>query len=139
MTLKITGRHIEITPSIQQAANNAFAKLNERYGAISQSLTFDKKAGRFNVHVEFKPEHGAGVNAAATHADLYVGMRQAVSKIERQLSHAKGVEQSNRSLHISPEPEQELPLHTEAIRESVRKEEAMNQELNQEFFEDKVA
>lgn len=94
MKLIITGRNIEITPSIQLSAEQALSKLNERFPCISQSLVFEKQSGQFTVSIEYKPEYGASASSKATHSVFQSAVKSAASKIEKQLTKAKSEKQS---------------------------------------------
>ena len=43
MTIKITGRNLEITPSITSSVNSAFAKLNKKFPQIGSSVVLNEE------------------------------------------------------------------------------------------------
>ncbi len=92
MDIIITGRHMPITDTIQQHANEKAGKLSRYYDRLSKiEIVVEKSQDGHSYDVEFIA-HVDGQDhlvANANNEDLYHGIEAAVKKMERQLTDLK--------------------------------------------------
>ncbi|QNN21304.1 ribosome-associated translation inhibitor RaiA [Planctomycetales bacterium ZRK34] len=90
MELKITGRHLEITPAINDYASRKCARFDRYFDRIqSIEVVIDKLGQSFEVEVIVDVEHHDSFIAKAKDEDLYACIDSVSDKIERQLTDHK--------------------------------------------------
>ncbi|MFK4132360.1 ribosome hibernation-promoting factor, HPF/YfiA family [Pseudomonas luteola] len=89
MQIEVTGRKIELTPSIVEKVNSSFEKLNEHYSGLSAKLIFEKEHRCFRALAEYTCEHGEQFVASAEHEDLYQAINKSCDKLRGQLASNK--------------------------------------------------
>lgn len=90
MELKITGRHIEITPAINDYASRKCSKFDRYFDRIqSIEVVIDKLALNFEVEIRVDVERHDVFVAKAKDEDLYACIDAVSDKIERQLTDHK--------------------------------------------------
>lgn len=91
MEITVSGKHIEITPSIRQYAEEKVAKLPRYYDRVQEiDVIVDKGDNRQQeVEIIVKVEHADPFVVKVKGPDLYACIDDAVNKAERQLSEHK--------------------------------------------------
>lgn len=86
MEFKISGRHIEVTPAIQEYARKKTSKLLRFYDRILSIETVVERRDRmFEVEIITNVEHHPPFLAREVHEDLYAAIDVATDRLERQL------------------------------------------------------
>ncbi len=91
MEIKVSGRHIDVTPAIREHASDKVMKLTRFFDRIQQmSVIVDKSDGNANsVEIIVDAEHTDPFLASESGPDLYGCIDEAMKKLERQLSDHK--------------------------------------------------
>ena len=91
MEIRVTGRHVEITPAIKDYAEKKVAKLPRYFDRISMIEVFAGKHDKnhFEAEIVVEAEHSNRFVAKDKNEDLYASIDGAVDKLERQLSDHK--------------------------------------------------
>lgn len=89
MRIDVTGKHIEITPAIQQFCEKKGERLTKIFDGTQQIRMVleapQGKKGEFNVEVAVDVVKHKDFIARATDADMYAAIDIAVDKAQRQL------------------------------------------------------
>lgn len=91
MEIKVTGKHLEITPAIRDYGTDKAGKLTRYYDRVTSIEVLANKGENHSYDVEVivhVDRHDPFV-ARTRHEDLYAGMDDAVNKMERQLTDHK--------------------------------------------------
>lgn len=93
MEIRVSGKHLEVTPAIRQYANDKVLKLPRYYDRITLMSVVVDKIDNHTVEVEIivEAEHTAPFVAKVKGPDLYAGIDAAVDKLERQLTDHKEI------------------------------------------------
>ncbi len=91
MEIKVTGRHMDITPPIREYASEKALKLPRYFDRVQEiDVVIDKQdAKNLGVEIIAEAEHADSFIARASGSDLYVCIDEAISKMERQLTDHK--------------------------------------------------
>jgi putative sigma-54 modulation protein len=91
MEIKISGRHMDVTPAIREHASQKLMKLLRFYDRIQQmDVIIDRvDHNQHAVEIIVDAEHATPFLAHDTGPDLYVCIDETVRKLERQLSDHK--------------------------------------------------
>jgi putative sigma-54 modulation protein len=103
MKFQISGRHLALTPAIDEYARRKAARLLRHFDRIQQvDILVDRAKNGFAVEIITKVEHHERFVARMSHADLYASIDLAIDKAVRQLSDHKMKLRNNKhhpSLH----------------------------------------
>ena len=91
MEIKVSGRHIDVTPAIREHACQKVMKLPRFFDRIQQiDVVVDRvDHSQHAVEIIVDAEHADPFLASDTGPDLYACIDEAVKKLERQLSEHK--------------------------------------------------
>ena len=89
MQIRITGRHLEITPAIRDYAEKKISSLKKYFDHILEAHVIVKVEKNRQACEIKMPVNGLFIYADESGEDLYVSIDKAVSKIERQLKKFK--------------------------------------------------
>ena len=90
MELKISSRHLEITPAIRDYAQKKTERMHRYFDRIQEiQVVLDKHDRAYEAEVIADVEHHEPFVAKHSEEDLYACIDQAVDKVERQLSDHK--------------------------------------------------
>lgn len=100
MLFTITGKHVDITDTLRQHAEEKAAKLPKFYDSITQvDVIIDgAEGGSFAVEIIARAEHSKVFVGKEIGHDAYTCIDGAVKKIESQLRKKKGMERDDKSL-----------------------------------------
>ena len=108
MELTVTGRHLQITESMKQHAEEKAARLSHHYDRIeSASVILDHESVTFKVEMVVRTNHKHVFVAHAQGEDFYKAYDVALDKMQRQLTRHK--ERHRNRKHTSPGDEVHLP------------------------------
>jgi ribosomal subunit interface protein len=91
MKIKISGHHVEITEGIKQSIENKFAKISKHYPSImtlDSTITVEPHLQKLEVTTLYEGER---ITVNASDKQLYAAIAKVAKKLERSLSHRKGV------------------------------------------------
>ncbi len=105
MRVEITGKNIEITPSIRDRIASRFAKLEKWQVALinPRAVVSQLTSTTFKIEADVSVP-GAKLVATAQHQDLYAAINEAGQKLEKQLNKQKHKPEARRASH-SDKPE----------------------------------
>jgi putative sigma-54 modulation protein len=90
MLIKITGKHVDITPAIRSRVEDKINKLPRYFDSLNQiEVVIEAKDGQQSVEVVAHAEHYSPLVAKEIGMDLYMCIDMAVHKMERQLTKLK--------------------------------------------------
>ena len=91
MEVKVTGKHLEITPAIRDYGTDKAAKLTRYFDRVTSiEVVADKGENHhYDVEVIVHVERRDPFIARTRHEDLYAGIDETISKMERQLTDHK--------------------------------------------------
>jgi len=92
MRIEVTGRHIEITPAIEQYADAKCGRLTRYFDRIQEIVVVVEehpKSKQFGVEIRVDVEHHEDFLAHAQGQDLYEAIDLCVDKMTRQLTEFK--------------------------------------------------
>ena len=85
MNLKVTGLHLEVTPSLREYIENKLERITRHVDNvidISVTLSVDKLVQKAEVNVHLS---GKDIHIEATDADLYAAIDLLMDKLDRQV------------------------------------------------------
>ncbi|POZ60005.1 ribosome hibernation-promoting factor, HPF/YfiA family [Chromobacterium alticapitis] len=85
MNLKVTGLHLEVTPSLREYIENKLERITRHVDNvidISVTLSVDKLVQKAEVNVHLS---GKDIHIEATEADLYAAIDLLMDKLDRQV------------------------------------------------------
>ncbi|MCX5658127.1 MAG: ribosome-associated translation inhibitor RaiA [Planctomycetota bacterium] len=93
MDIKISGRHIEVTPAIRDYATEKVTKLPRYYDRVTHIEVVVSKAEThtFEVEVIVQAEHHTPFVAKVKGHDVYACIDGTIDKLERQLTDHKEI------------------------------------------------
>ena len=113
MLIRITGKHVDITPAIRERVEEKIGKLPRYFDSLSQiDVVIEAAESRQSVELVAYAEHYAPLVAKETGHDIYTCIDMAVHKMERQLNKVKERQREHKSTptgEIVPPP----PTETE--------------------------
>lgn len=92
MRIEVTGRHMEITPAIQEYAESKCGRLTRYFDRIQEIVVLvseQPKPAQFDVEIRVDVEHRDDFVARAQGQDLYEAIDLCVDKMSRQLTEFK--------------------------------------------------
>jgi putative sigma-54 modulation protein len=91
MDIRISGRHVEVTPAIKTYATDKVSKLPRYFDRVTHmDVVLDKVDNHtYDVEIIVEAEHTTKFVAHEKGPDLYAGIDTAVDKLERQLTDHK--------------------------------------------------
>lgn len=90
MIMKITGKHVEITPAIRTRIEEKINKLPRYFDSVTQiEVVVEAKEGQQSVELVVTAEHYSPLVAKEVGHDLYTCIDMAVHKMERQVNKVK--------------------------------------------------
>ena len=102
MQVNITGRHMELTPAIEDYARRKADKLPRYFDRIQQiDILIDKVKKGYEVEILTGVEHHEPFVASSSNLDLYACIDLSVDKAVRQLSDHKSRLRDNKHPHTS--------------------------------------
>ncbi len=102
MQITVTGRHLDLTPAIEEYANRKASKLTRYFDRVQQiEVRIDKQKNEYEVELIVDVEHHDPFVATAKAEDLYASIDLAVDKAARQLSDHKNRLRDNKHPHAS--------------------------------------
>ncbi|MCE5186996.1 MAG: ribosome-associated translation inhibitor RaiA [Planctomycetaceae bacterium] len=98
MLIKITGKHVEITPAIRSRVEDKINKLPRYFDSLSEMQVVIETAGaQQSVELVANVERYSPLAAKEIGPDLYTCIDMAVHKMERQLNKLKEREREHKS------------------------------------------
>lgn len=98
MLIKVTGKHVEITPAIRLRVEEKISKLPRYFDSLQQmDVIIEAKEGQQSVELVAHAEHYSPVVAKELGHDLYTCIDMAVHKMERQLNKLKERQRDHKS------------------------------------------
>ncbi|MFD2178611.1 ribosome hibernation-promoting factor, HPF/YfiA family [Veronia pacifica] len=100
MRVEITGKNIDITPSIRNRVASRFKKLEKWQVALinPRAVVSQLTSTTFKIEADVSVP-GAKLVATAEHQDLYAAINEAGQKLEKQLNKQKHKPESRRASH----------------------------------------
>ena len=90
MEVKVSGRHLEITPAIREYAEKRVAKLPKYFDRVQTvNVVAEKKDRTHLLEIIIQAERTEPFIGSASGEDLYACIDDAVAKLERQLAEHK--------------------------------------------------
>lgn len=101
MQIKISSKHMQITPAIESYAAKKVEKLSRFFDRIQQiDVVIDKTKNGYTIEIITDVEHHEPFIATSTHEDLYAGIDLGVDRSIRQLKDHKSKLRDNK--HHAP-------------------------------------
>lgn len=98
MLIKITGKHVEITPAIRARVEDKANKLPRYFDSLNEiDVVIESKDGQQSVEVIAHAEHYSPLAAKEIGPDVYMCIDMAVHKMERQLTKLKEKQRDHKS------------------------------------------
>ena len=102
MQINITGRHIQLTTSIEEYAHKKSERVERYFDRIQQvEVIIDKVKNGYDVELVVDVEHHDPFIATNNEHDLYACIDGAVDKMVRQLSDHKSKLRDNKHTHAT--------------------------------------
>lgn len=101
MQLKISSKHMQVTPAIEEYASKKIEKFPRYFNRIQQvEVVIDKARNGYRVEIITDVEHHEPFVANSTHEDLYACLDVGIDRSLRQLKDHKSRLRDNR--HTKP-------------------------------------
>ncbi len=101
MHIKVSSKHMDITPAIEEYASKKLEKFPRFFDRIQQvELVIDKVKNGYNVEIITDVEHHDAFVANSDHQDLYACIDQGIDRSIRQLKDHKSKLRDNK--HHTP-------------------------------------
>lgn len=101
MQVKISSKHIQVTPAIEEYASKKIEKFPRYFNRIQQvEVVIDKARNGYSVEIITDVEHHEPFIANSTHEDLYACLDVGIDRSLRQLKDHKSRLRDNR--HTKP-------------------------------------
>ena len=101
MQVKITSKHVPVTPAIEEYASKKIEKFPRYFNRIQQVEVFiDKARNGYNVEIITDVEHHEPFVATSSHEDLYACLDVGIDRSLRQLKDHKSKLRDNK--HNTP-------------------------------------
>jgi ribosomal subunit interface protein len=112
MRVIVSGRHLDLSDSLQEHVQRNLNPIRQRYpDAVAATLTFGRLRHRFQCEIDMQIAH-LRLRSEATAVTAYRAFDQAMAPIARRLSEARSrrYERLTNSIRFpAPEPDEELP------------------------------
>ena len=90
MQFSVTGRHLEITDSMKQYAQEKVSKLERFYDRIGAvDIVLDRESSQFRTEIVLRTDHKHTFVAQVDAGDFYESIDLVLDKMERQLREHK--------------------------------------------------
>lgn len=97
MQITVSGRHMDLTPAIEEYARRKASKLTRFYDRVQQiEVRIDKEKNGYNVEIIADVEHHDPFIATSSDVDLYACIDLGIDKATRQLSDHKSRVRDNK-------------------------------------------
>ena len=101
MQVKISSRHIQVTPAIEEYASKKIEKFPRYFNRVQQvEVIIDKSKNGYTVEIITDVEHHEPIVASSTHEDLYSCLDVGIDRSLRQLKDHKSKLRDNK--HHTP-------------------------------------
>ena len=101
MQVKISSKHVQVTPAIQEYASKKIEKFPRYFNRIQQvEVIIDKARTGYTVEIITDVEHHESFIASSSHEDLYACLDVGIDRSLRQLKDHKSKLRDNR--HNTP-------------------------------------
>ncbi len=101
MQVKISSKHMQVTPAIEEYASKKIEKFPRYFNRIQQvEVVIDKARNGYTVEIITDVEHHEPFVASSTHEDLYACLDVGIDRTLRQLKDHKSKLRDNR--HNTP-------------------------------------
>ena len=101
MQVKITSKHVPVTPAIEEYASKKIEKFPRYFNRIQQvEVVIDKARNGYSVEIITDVEHHEPFVATSTHEDLYACLDVGIDRSLRQLKDHKSKLRDNK--HNTP-------------------------------------
>lgn len=101
MQIKISSKHMELTPAIEEYATKKMERFERYFDRIQQvDVVIDKSRNGYTIEIITDVEHHDPFVATSTHEDLYAGIDLTVDRSVRQLTDHKSKLRDNK--HHTP-------------------------------------
>ncbi len=101
MQVKISSKHVQVTPAIQEYASKKIEKFPRYFNRIQQvEVIIDKARTGYTVEIITDVEHHEPFVASSSHEDLYACLDVGIDRSLRQLKDHKSKLRDNR--HTTP-------------------------------------
>ncbi len=102
MQIKISSKHMTMTPAIESYASKKMEKLSRFFDRIQQiDVVIDKARNGYTIEIITDVEHHEPFVATGDHEDLYAGIDLVVDRAIRQLKDHKSRLRDNKHSHTS--------------------------------------
>ncbi len=103
MQLKISSKHVQVTPAIEEYASKKIEKFPRYFNRIQQvEVVIAKARNGYTVEIITNVEHHEPIVATSDHADLYACLDVSIDRSLRQLKDHKSKLRDNK--HHTPPP-----------------------------------
>jgi len=110
MQINVSGRHMELTPPIEEYATKKADKLTRYFDRIQQvDILIDKVKNGYEVEIITDVEHHEPFVATSSESDLYASIDVGIDKAVRQLSDHKSKLRDNKHPHDAGSQSYETP------------------------------
>jgi ribosome hibernation promoting factor len=90
MQIKISSKHIQVTPAIEEYASKKIEKFPRYFNRVQQvEVVIDKARNGYSVEIITDVEHHESFVATSTHEDLYACLDLGIDRSLRQLKDHK--------------------------------------------------
>ncbi|BEV73589.1 MULTISPECIES: ribosome hibernation-promoting factor, HPF/YfiA family [unclassified Paludibacterium] len=99
MNIKVTGLHLEITPSLRDYIDEKLERISRHVDDlidVSVTLSVDKLVQKAEVNVHLS---GKDIHVEATEADMYAAIDLLMDKLDRQVLKFKEKQTEHRGAH----------------------------------------
>ncbi len=101
MQVKISSRHIQVTPAIEEYASKKIEKFPRYFNRVQQvDVVIDKSRNGYTVEIITDVEHHEPIVATSSHEDLYACLDVGIDRSLRQLKDHKSKLRDNK--HHTP-------------------------------------
>lgn len=101
MQVKISSKHMQVTPAIEHYASKKIEKFSRYFNRIQQvEVVIDKARNGYSVEIITDVEHHDPIVATSTHQDLYACLDLGIDRSLRQLKDHKSKLRDNK--HNTP-------------------------------------
>jgi len=110
MNMKISGRHLEVTPAIHNYVRNKLSRINKHFDKVVESqviLSIEKLDHIAEITLR---AHGKDIHCSAKHENLYGAIDSLADKIDRQIRKTKEKAQEHFHESAKRQPLSDVPL-----------------------------
>jgi|SRR5699024_2405123 len=110
MSMKISGRHLEVTPAIHDYVRNKLSRINKHFDKVVESqvtLSIEKLDHIAEITLR---AHGKDIHCSAKDENLYAAIDLLADKVDRQIRKTKEKAQEHFHESAKRQPLSEVPL-----------------------------